>query len=195
MLTSNFLKKLAPAAGAFFLAVIFSSPTHAICRPSPELESLQRELAIKYFPDVKDRLPKITACDRADVGESILGDFNSDKWAIRIITERDDFPVKIVVAHELGHAVAFLQGERHHQYRGHGAIWMRVMIRAGFATEAQRTSNLHFHYPGLDRVYLEVAKLESGRGGKTTKPRDQLDVLAMLKERPQWWDWINKPID
>jgi hypothetical protein len=195
MVPRNLSKILASTIGAFFLYFGFVSPTFGACRYSSALESMQRELATKYFPEVKDKLPKISACDRIDVGEGILGDFHSDRWAIRIVTEREDFPVRIVVAHELGHAVAFLQGERHHNYRGHGAIWMRVMIRAGFASEAQRTSNLHFHYPGLDRVYIEIAKLENNRGMKVAKSRDQLDVVAMLKERPQWWDWMNKPID
>jgi hypothetical protein len=196
MLARVRLRNLAPIAGAFFLSIVFSPPLLAACRHSPELEGLQHELAIKYFPDIKDRLPKISACDRADFDEHILGDFDAGKWAIRIITEREDFPVKIVIAHELGHAVAFLQGERHYQFRGHGAIWIRVMIRAGFANEAKRTSNLHYHYPGLDRIYVEVAKLENDIVGKPAwPPRDQLDVLSMLKERPQWWDWLNKPID
>ena len=163
----------------------------AACLPDASLEKKQLNIAQRSFPTLLPALPEILGCDAVADLPSALGDFSADHWRVRILMQHDFIPVEIVIAHELGHALAFKHGETHGRYRGHGSIWMRTMIRAGYGSEAYRTASLTHHYPGLLSVYQTVSQREIKR--RLQVP--EIDVLALLNERPGWLDFLMRPID
>jgi hypothetical protein len=183
------LNKLVTIWFAIFL-VISPKETMAICRPEPILTAMEIAIAKKHFPEVSKKLPEIVGCDPNDFTDA-LGDFNPNTWRIRVLMEKSSLTREVIVAHELGHAQASLEGEEYTHFRGHGAIWIRVMIRAGFGAEAQRTAKLTTYYPGLLQVYQVVASTEA----HTLKPVPEVNVIALLNERPAVLDFLLTPID
>lgn len=164
---------------------------HAGCWSDANLDTMQSDLVRKHFPELKDKSPTVSYCNASEFETNVLGDFNQNSNHIRVL-HGSDFPLKIVLAHELGHCLADRHGEEFGKYRGHGRVWIKTMIHAGFKTEAERTAELSFIYPGLDRLYVKtLAEETKGR----RRPVNEFDVIAFLKERPSFVDWLFKPID
>ncbi len=174
------------------LAAIFSvQHVQAVCRSERTLVALQSDVAKQHFTGLLKKLPEIFGCDESDFPNDTLGDFNPDAWRIRVLMKRNSLSQRVIVAHELGHAQASLQGEIYGPFKGHGQIWLHVMIDAGFDAEAQRTAGLTNYYPGLLQVYQTVASGERSMG----KRAPNVDVVALLNERPAVLDLFLKPID
>ena len=174
------------------VALSLAGAGHAGCWTDASLEVLEGDIIRKHFPALEEKRPTITYCSASDFEKNVIGDFNSTMNHIRIRYE-SGFPLKIIVAHELGHAIADRHGEEYGRFRGHGRIWLKEMVRAGFKGEAQRTAEMSSEYAGLDRLYAQVLRDETKI--KQRPPPYEVDVVAFLKERPSFVDWFFKPID
>lgn len=162
----------------------------AVCRDDPALAALEARIARQHFPQLTARLPPIQRCDASDFPLNVSGDFNPNTWHIRVITTKQLELDRLIVWHELGHAAATEKGETPGgPFRGHGPIWLRVMIRSGLATEAKRTAEI---YPGLLPVYQQVMLKERK---PTEQHPDGADLLAFLRERPGFIGFLLTPID
>jgi hypothetical protein len=129
-------------------------------------------------------------CDLPSDLPRAAGEFRSNPERIRVLRD-SRIPVDVVVGHELGHALVHRLGLDHRGYGGHGAEWLRVMIRAGDADEAARSASLRENYPGLRAVHARILRAE--RAASVTEP--VFDVTAFLREKPAWLPWMTKSID
>lgn len=179
------------AVFCFFMLTAVGA-VHAGCWKDASLEALEGEIIRKHFPALEEKRPSIVYCSKSDFENNVIGDFNPALNHIRVQHE-SGFPLKILVAHELGHALADRHGEEYGRFRGHGRVWLKEMVRAGFKGEAQRTAEMSSEYAGLDRLYAQVLRDETKT--KQRPPPYEVDVVAFLKERPSFVDWFFKPID
>lgn len=161
---------------------------NASCQVDAGLVEMQARIARLRFPSLVSRLPRILRCEAHDFANGALGDFNDGSWTVRVLNGQQGLTEQVIVWHELGHARASLDGETYGPFKGHGSIWLRVMIRSGLASEARRTAE---HYPGLLPVYQKVMHLERGAGAK----RPDVDLLDFLRERPAFLEFLTKLID
>ena len=172
--------------------LILAGGAQAGCWKDASLEALQHDLIRQHFSELRKTPPTIVYCSISEFGINVIGDFNPKLNHIRVRFE-SGFPLKILVAHELGHALADRHGEEYGRFRGHGRIWLKEMIRAGFKGEALRTAEMSSEYAGLDRLYAQVLKDESKT--RQRPPLYEVDIMAFLKERPSFVDWFFQPID
>ena len=187
-------RRQTPPRGVSMLAlvmalVLWADPTFARCRADASLEIKQAVIARRDFPELVANLPDILGCDDELDMPGALGNFSRSEWRVRILLRPSSTPLEVVIAHELGHALADKNGEVYGRFKGHGAMWLRTMILAGQGEEAARTASMTQDFPGLWAVYQRVAKQVS-RGADF-----DLDLVALLKQRPAWLDALTKPID
>lgn len=182
-------------AGAALAVLLSAQGAWAACRADPNLVDLQRMVAERHFPRLLSRLPAIVACDfPRDLSPNAVGDFSPDEWRVRVLkikTPSADLAPRIVVAHELGHAQVAFDGGHDTPFKGHGEPWLRAMRRAGLNDEAYRTASLSTYYPGLLSVYQQVVSSER----PSRKPKEEVDFLALLNERPAFLSVLLKPVD
>lgn len=174
----------------FAVMALLSTAGAASCRGDAQLKELQARIAAKHFPELLPRLPPIEMCDLPSDLPGAAGEFRSIPERIRVLRD-SGIPVDVVVAHELGHALVHRLGLDHRGYGGHGAKWLRVMIRAVYADEATRSANLTDHYPGLLAVHARALRAE--RAASVTET--VFDVAAFLQEKPTWLPWTTKAVD
>lgn len=181
------------AMASIALAALLSAQgAWAVCRTEPVLVDLQRAVAEKHFPKLLAKLPAILGCDSAsDFSANAVGDFSPDQWRVRVLRTETSLAPRIIVAHELGHAQVAFEGGSDTPFKGHGESWLRAMRRAGFDAEARRTASLSTYYPGLLSVYQQMASSER----PSRKHKEEVDLLALLNERPSFLNMLLKPID
>ncbi|MDL2355532.1 MAG: hypothetical protein QFF03_09765 [Pseudomonadota bacterium] len=168
--------------------VAAGSLARADCQVDANLVEMQARIARLHFPSLVSRLPRILRCEAHDFAGGALGDFNDGSWTVRVLNGQHGLTEQVIVWHELGHARASLDGETYGPFKGHGPIWLRVMIRSGLASEARRTAE---YYPGLLPLYQQVMHLER----RVTPERTDIDLLGFLRERPAFLEFLTKRID
>lgn len=124
--------------------VAFAAPdTCANCWQDIALAQRAQQLARERFPDVSSRMPELLICDQHEFMPNVAGDYSGGGGVHRIrVSSRELHSGNLdsILLHEIGHAAVALRGEAHNEYGGHGLPWLRAMVGAGLAAEAERVS-------------------------------------------------------
>jgi hypothetical protein len=160
---------LAAAVAALVgVAVASTAPVAtARCWYQPEVAQLAQAVAERHFPAVAASMPEVLVCDHLPNAWSAMhtsGPAPRISVASRMV--RDPYLAGIL-GHELAHHQVMLEGLEHDRSAGgHGLPFMRALLRAGLADEAQRVAQT------VDGAGQALAQARATLGHRPPNPPD-----------------------
>jgi hypothetical protein len=137
----------------------------ASCWGDPEVTQLAKSVAARHFPAVAESMPEVLVCDQLPNGWTAMHTsggaprISVAAWAIR------DPYLTGILGHELAHHQVMLDGqEQDRSAGGHGVPFMRALLRAGLASEAQRVAQ------NVDGAGQALAQARASLNGAPSSP-------------------------
>lgn len=167
--------QLGRAAAVATATAFMANVCAAGCWYQPEVAQLAQAVAERHFPAVAANMPVVLVCDDLPNAWSAMHTSGSSpRLSVASRTVRDPYLAGIL-GHELAHYQVMLDGlDQDRSAGGHGVPFMRALLRAGLADEAQR-----------------VAQSVDGAGQALVQARDSLGLRppnppAFVDEANPW---------
>ena len=156
----------------------------ASCWVDNGVSNISQQLANRHFPVVARNLPQILVCTPEHFGINVAASYHSGSHQVFVHVNNINAPtLTTILVHELAHAAVSLSYGHRPEADGHGYEWMRMMIQAGYADEAQRVAST---VPGAEAAFARASgRRENSLLAQAQAQAAEISCDALLMVPPQ----------